>query len=377
MALDPLYLASGGAQLEVNKQLLERDRLNAESANQADMMNLRYMQEARAQQEHDLSMRIKQEAERKQKMEERLIGSVMNANIPGKLQTKKEDADEDLINKYNTLGVKLAGIDPKASNEYFKLAVDTRTKLMESKKDAIALQQANINEAGRVAHGVNNQVTLDNAVKQLAELGVLVPQEARNWEDPNAKEWFKTTAMQSKTVQEELKARLAEDALKLKREEFTHKKEVDEAKAAERKAKEAKTRERIVSSAANKIPFSLKEDDVKNYRKLMEENDNFDAADKKTQQLAIDHIPMLASQIMREERTTDMAYAMEKARTQILNAFTPDGTYSYADVKSTPVEALYGATTTPATNKTVVKTFRNKSTGQIKYVYSDGSEEIK
>lgn len=377
MALDPLYLASGGAQLEVNKQLLERDRLNAESANQADVMNLRYMQEARAQQEHDLSMRIKQEAERKQKMEERLIGSVMNANIPGKLQTKKEDADEDLINKYNTLGVKLAGIDPKASNEYFKLAVDTRTKLMESKKDAIALQQANINEAGRVAHGVNNQVTLDNAVKQLAELGVLVPQEARNWEDPNAKEWFKTTAMQSKTVQEELKARLAEDALKLKREEFTHKKEVDEAKAAERKAKEAKTRERIVSSAANKIPFSLKEDDVKNYRKLMEENDNFDAADKKTQQLAIDHIPMLASQIMREERTTDMAYAMEKARTQILNAFTPDGTYSYADVKSTPVEALYGATTTPATNKTVVKTFRNKSTGQIKYVYSDGSEEIK
>jgi hypothetical protein len=330
--MDSLYLASGGAQLEVRKQRAQENQANREldirqqSAN--DDSRRSYLEELATKQQiearsFDLQMKQKEDLRRRQQAE--IANTLFNSDRGQRLTAEGEDDDTWLASKYTEMAKKLAGTDPITSNEYFTKAQEAKQKALLAAKNGLEVKEQRLEQVGLIASGVFDQQSVLEAQKELAKVGKRVPEEALDWNNPNAKDWWKRQTQFSKT---------AVAASKIELEERKFQSLTEDRKADNERADKALANEdRKLAMARDKITASRKltnpkSDTLMSTIAFMDAQDaNFASAPKEIKLTAARDIESLTLQYMQQSNMSQQE-AAELARKQVAGQIDENGKYN-------------------------------------------------
>jgi hypothetical protein len=345
MALSSVYLASGGAQLEVRKQRAQEDQANRQldiqqqTANDNSRQN--YMQELQGKQTleaNEFALKMKREEEARRKKQAALADIVFKSTEGQRLSAEGDD-DLNLASKFMQMAKSLAGTDPQASNDYFKQAQEFKNKALKSAEDSLKLRGDKLRAIGDVSAGVMDSKTANEAAVELAKLGKQVPPEVLDWANPAAKGWW---ARQAQFSEAAVKA----NQLELDKKKFES---VDDKRDAdvEIAKRNANTKEQALQLARDKIAKAKtkvvnpnKEQLASTVAYMAEIYPTFADAEPSVQKRAANDVEALTLQYMSESQMSQQQ-ARQAAEKQVASLISEDGTYSVPETTAKPAAGQY------------------------------------
>jgi hypothetical protein len=279
MALDNLYLASGGAQLEVNKardaRLAEQERNSLQQQQQDNQYRLQQQQEQRQQEEWNL----KKQAFEDQKQSEKLMASAFASTIPERVGISEEDGITGLAEKTAMAAKKLMATNPKVGLELLEKSQEYKKQAIATKVQNAAFKQAQLEAAGQISATVMDQQTLDEALPELAKHDVIVPDRFKKW-STETKNWFENRQVFSKNVMAEIKLKNTLELTRLKDLDDKSKISKREADIKDKEQKQIAARDKLKMTAAMKnVPIKASDMEALD---LAETNDTFASLDEST-----------------------------------------------------------------------------------------------
>lgn len=355
--MDNLYLASGGAQLEVNKQrdarLAEQSRNDLQQQQQDNQYRLQQAQDQRAQEEWNL----KKQAFEEQKQSEKLMASAYASSIPERVAGTEEDGISTLAEKTATVAKRMMSSNPKMGLELLDKSQEYRKQAIAAKIQNSTLKQAQMETAGQISSAITDQQTLNEALPELAKNGVIVPDRFKTWSD-ESKNWFANRAVFSSNVLAEMRVKNAEQLSKLKEADDKSKAAKRDADIKDKEQKQIATRDKLkIAASLKNVPLTAAQLEASD---LAESNEAFSKLESSTQLLAAKDIYSQANSLVANNQATTYPEALTKAREIVLSKIDPT-TGKYTGFQTQ-------ASTTPTTSKfTEGKVYTDAKGNKAKY----------
>lgn len=216
--MDNLYLASGGAQLEVNKQrqeeadkirqaMIQRQQVYNDSRRvgiQEQDLAMRQQEAPLTRLNQQLELRMKQNAFQKEQYETSLLQNMQNGTSAVKGSETQAQDYERLAQTNRQLGMQMNKVDPIKAKKYFDAADSYDTAASNRIKTSLDIKSKQVDQAGQILANIGSQEDLNAALPELFASGLPIPPELRNWNDPKTREWISKQALRSPTIAKDL-----------------------------------------------------------------------------------------------------------------------------------------------------------------------------
>jgi hypothetical protein len=318
--MDNLYLASGGAQLEVNKQrdarLAEQERNSLQQQQQDQQAYIQEEQNRRAQEEWNL----KKQAFEEQKQSEKLMASAFASTIPERAGIAEEEGMTSLAEKTAMAAKKLMATNPKMGLDLLEKSQKYKEQAISNKVQNATFKQAQMEIAGQIASTVTDQQSLDEALPELFKNGVVVPDRFKKW-GAETKNWFVNRAVFSKNAMAEIKLQNTLELTRLKELEDKSKQDKRDADIKAQEQKQIAARDKLKTTAALKnVPIDYATLEASD---LAETNDAFANLESSTQIIAAKDIYSTANSLVANQEASTFPEALTKAREIVLSKIDP------------------------------------------------------
>lgn len=211
MPLSSVYLASGGAQLEVNKQkqeeadkirqnLIQRQQVDNQSRNITLDENRFDLEKI----DNQLNFRIKQNQLQKDEYENKLLQNMQNAESVPSGQQSQGDNYQALAQQSRALGQQMNKVDPLRAKKYFDMADSYDNTASSRIKTSLEIKAKQVDQAGQILANIGSQEDLNAALPDLASTGLVIPPEMRDWSNPQTRDWITKQALRSPTIAKDL-----------------------------------------------------------------------------------------------------------------------------------------------------------------------------
>lgn len=222
MAYDNIYLASGGAQLEVNKQREEQRMNDAKIAQEQEQMRRQAAEDSdihaeRLQQmaARNLEMQQKADAINQAKQEEALLKKAALARANEDKMYTGLDMGSRLADNMIKTGQELQVISPTKGLAMIKEGVDAQHKSESERLQSLQILHAKHEFLAGTAMGIKDQETLEQAIPEFAKAGIDIPHKYQVWTD-QTKAWFEQKMVGSEVAQKQIRLDLETGDAKLK-----------------------------------------------------------------------------------------------------------------------------------------------------------------
>jgi hypothetical protein len=315
-----IYLGTAGV---YNKMYEDQTSRLRERAQQADFRS----QHEQAQQK--FSMQIKEYNDKQ--ADKQLMAKAFPINAA--MDNTKQGANisgQKIQQLMRARDLSLHSGNPKAAAEYENMAFKEQDEADKQKRQGMEIQQKTAEAAGEALSSASDQESWDRSKEELTKLGVKVPLELKNFDDPKTQQFINSKLMGSKAGKEAI-------GLSLK---------VNADQRADRKAKEGeKTRllndqlieKKLAATRSGGKPWKqdqMTHDIVANRLMLNEEYKN-KGMNSKTKGIVADAISQKAFDLVRDpdnKVSSTEAYAM--AEQQVMSRVDQDGNYTPEKAKS-------------------------------------------
>lgn len=226
------------------------------------------MQGLQRMQSQALDYKIKSEEFRKQQDERALLSKVFNAQSNQKIGMQQDQSEMQLAQQYKRAGQALMAINPKDGMAFMKQAEDMSMKASQKQVHSFQVLKAQNELAGEISAGVIDQSSLTNAVNQLAQLGIRVPPQFRQW-GPQAEAYFKFKAMQSIPMAKQLELGARQQQIEINQKRLDETKAENDRKDAARQVREKRLQNQLKVKTA-RLEKPVKEEDVLSEVKILQ-----------------------------------------------------------------------------------------------------------
>lgn len=286
----------------------------------------------------------RQQAEKQMAEEERtkqILSNVYSSQVPIKLGDDYEDTLNQLANQSTQAGQALMQVNPKEGINFMKQAYEQRVQAQDAAKRSYERKKTQVEMAGNIASQVTDQASLDEAIGQLSEVGVQVPDRVKVW-SPATKEWFGRRAIASEAYLKSIELDQKANQIKINQEEASSKQADRLAKQKAAETKELRAQQKIASAKQSYKP-SKEETKLVNQEidVLAETDDRFDSLDSDVQKIAGRDVRYLKTAFMSSDPTLSEDQALQRARRTVLGRIKEDGTYPVVEetTKAAPTSA--------------------------------------
>ena len=281
--------------------------------------------------------------EEKQIRNKNLMAAAADAQVPLKVGASlAENLTIQSQNKYK-MGQQLLKTDPKAGAELIKEGLLFQQNASEQSGKVVAQKAQQMQMTNEISYTITDQSSLDSGIKELASVGVVVPDQYRTW-NPETKEWFARRAQASKTYMDSVDTAYKVDTTKLNREVAESQKKERDAKIENMKAKEERAREKVSTARKSFTPSKSMDKFVKEQSNLLAELDtDADNWDSEIRKAAATDVVMLATDLKTRNPTLTEDEAYKQARSTVLGNKDASGNYrlvSDSPVGSAPPQAV-------------------------------------
>lgn len=209
--MDNVYLASGGARLEVDKQRAEEAESIRKNMLQRRQLGIQEEELGMRREDNTLNrlntqmdLRLKQNAIQKEEYENSLLRNMQSAESPVQNQEVQAQDYEKLAQTNTQLGMQMNKVDPIKAKKYFDNAEGYRSAAANGIKTALEIKSKQVDQAGQILANISNQNDLNSSLADLASAGLVVPPEYRDWKNPKTRDWITKTALRSPTIAKDL-----------------------------------------------------------------------------------------------------------------------------------------------------------------------------
>lgn len=371
--MDSLYLASGGAALEVQKLRLEQQKQQEKNIldrqNQYNQNRLAEDQSKASAFDLEKQKYVFEETKRARAQEiaeNNLISMAFKEQSKDRLTENEIAGESNLSNTFRSIADKLIDKNPKRALDFYTKSNEFETKATEKAIQGYNLRAEKITALGDLAGTVIDSESAREAIVDAAKLGITIPVKYAEYND-QTKEYWQNRALFSKTYSASIKA---EAELLRAQNDKTYKEESIKVKKLELDAKARKeqlTQNKIEIARNANIKFAPKAEQNQIRATLKATSDVFDSASDEDQKTAVDDVYFLAQYIKLNEGVKDSGIALDIAKQRVLESFAPDGTYAR---KATPTPAPAVALATPATVAPASSNYI------VERVYSDNAPKV-
>lgn len=155
--------------------------------------------------EKQIDLRIKQNALAKEEYEKNLLNNMQAGTaVTSGLETQAQ-GDQQLVQTNRQMGTALmqAGMPEKAKS-YFEAANTYESAATNKIKASLEIKAKQIDQVGQILANVGSQDDLNEAIPQLYALGFEVPEQVRDWKNPQTRDWITKQALRSPTISKDL-----------------------------------------------------------------------------------------------------------------------------------------------------------------------------
>lgn len=216
--MDNIYLASGGAKLEVAKQraqeadnirrnMLQRQQVFNDTRRvgiQEEELGIRKENSALDRLNQQMDLRLKQNSFEREQYETSLLKNMQNAVQPVQNQETQGQDYSRLAQQNRQLGMQMNKVDPIKAKKYFDAADSYESAASNRIKTSLEIKSKQVEQAGQILANIGSQEDLNSALPDLFAVGMEVPPEMRDWNNPKTKQWIDKQAFRSPTIAKDL-----------------------------------------------------------------------------------------------------------------------------------------------------------------------------
>lgn len=285
---------------------------------------------------------LKQEQDRKARQEQALITNAFKSSSRDRISKDKIDTDEALSNQLIEVGKAVSGVNPKLAIEFITQAGAFKAKAKTQQIQDLAIKAAKLEAQGDIASMVTDQASADEAVQKMSELDVIVPERYRTY-TPEAQEWWKRRAIQSKAFQEANKIAIKEKEFELQEDNVESLISKRKADVVARERKETQARDKITQG--RKLAFEKPKEQALEIKLLADQDERFADLDSTLQKVVVRDVQATAAAYLKDDPELDQSVALQRARRTVLDRIDEEGNYKVIADEETPAKSEVKDTT--------------------------------